>query len=363
MAHYRVESFHINVGAGDAAIHLLTSEPVFGDGRRLVEQAWMIDGGRAPGNAVQAALENTIQQIELNYVCQRPRLQDNPNQGAYRWLYFDGFVITHWDGDHYEGVIAYLFKLARDAANQNLGNNNHLILNRVFYDEQTWKPKSYFYAPWKIEKDNMAIDNEYNLAIQVQDNNGQTRVASGTLRARWGYQALLGRNFFNSWNEDNSWQHKWAQMGTLDGLLAENPPGQPGTKQYAKFPGLYCVAVSEKTLYNGANALHTAENKSSIVLLVIWGDGHISHYFAGDAHDTLEKNIADWTKYKTSDGAVHDRQVTSMKLSHHGSRSSNPPQMIVDFSPRNVVVSAGLQYGHPSKSFPLWFLSLHKPKF
>ncbi|KAK0762714.1 hypothetical protein N5P37_005532 [Trichoderma harzianum] len=356
MAHYRVESFHINIGAGDAAIHLLTSEPVFGDGRRLVEQAWMIDGGRAPGNAVQAALENTIQQIELNYVCQRPKLQDNPNQGAYRWLYFDGFVITHWDGDHYEGVIAYLFKLARDAANQNLGNNNPLILNRVFYDEDTWKPKSWFYAPWKINKDNMAIDNENNLAIQVQDNNGQTRQAIGTLRARWDYKALLGRNFFMSWDDDNGWEQKWPQMGTLDGLLAQNPPRQPGSQQYAKYPGLYCVAVSERTLYNGANALHTPQNKSSIVLLVIWGDKHISHYFAGDAHDSLEKNIADWTKYKTPDGGVHDRQVTSMKLSHHGSRSSNPPQMIVDFSPRNVVVSAGLQYGHPRWEI-IWILA------
>ncbi|KAL6690951.1 hypothetical protein J3F84DRAFT_403979 [Trichoderma pleuroticola] len=355
MAHYRVESFHINVGAGDAAIHLLTSEPVFGDSRRLVEQAWMIDGGRAPGGAVQAALENIIRQIEREYVCQQPSLQENPNQAAYRYLYFDGFVITHWDGDHYEGVIAYLFKLARDAANNNIGTTNPLILDRVFYDKQTWKPKSWFYAPWKINKTNMDIDNENNLAIQVQDNAGETRVALGTLRARWDYQALLGRNFFKSWDDDNSWQQHWPQMGTLDGLLAVNPPRQPGMRQYAKFPGLYCVAVSERCLYKGANALHTPQNKSSIVLLVIWGDKHISHYFAGDAHDTLEKDVADWTKYETPEG-IKDRQVTSMKLSHHGSRSSNPPQMIVDFSPRNVVVSAGLQYGHPRWEI-IWILA------
>ncbi|KAK2007338.1 hypothetical protein LZ32DRAFT_593956 [Colletotrichum eremochloae] len=166
------------------------------------------------------------------------------------------------------------------------------------------------------------------------------------LKVRVGAHWLLGRNFFDR-NWDGSWKDSWGNMDTLPKLLNFNKPSNPDLSlHYDRIPGLYCVAAEEVALGPSVPHLqHTPENKSSIILLVIWNDLHVSHYLGADAHTPLELRVLDWMN---KDGTVDaDRPVTSMKLSHHGSFSSNPPQMMTSFSPRNIVVSAGDQYGHP----------------
>jgi hypothetical protein len=109
-AFYQVNSYYINVGAGDGAIHILSAAGTNYD-RPIVLRAYLMDGGRGTSLAV---IEATIAWIEHHYIC------DGPFQST---LKFDGFIITHWDGDHYEGVRSYLRNLI--VAEYNCQGNDH----------------------------------------------------------------------------------------------------------------------------------------------------------------------------------------------------------------------------------------------
>lgn len=89
----QVESFHINLGAGDGAIHLLTVDGPQGSNRRVIVQVFLIDGGRT---TARDKIDLLIAQIERDY-----SMPGNPNPN---YLKFDGLFITYWGGDHYGGL-------------------------------------------------------------------------------------------------------------------------------------------------------------------------------------------------------------------------------------------------------------------
>lgn len=99
---YRVDSIHLNIGVGDSAIHLLVKyhdewAPEGPPSKKVrakptIFRACLIDGGE--GCSFQK-IDNAIKKIEEIY-----RLP--PNQES---LKFDSVVITHWDTDHYKGIV------------------------------------------------------------------------------------------------------------------------------------------------------------------------------------------------------------------------------------------------------------------
>ena len=100
MSLWKVHTYHINIDVGDSAIHLLVDETP----PATVHRAVLIDGGEDTDTVIQ--IEKVIKLIEDSY-----RFDSNgqlPSTTA--CLRFDSIVITHWDGDHYGGVLALLLR-------------------------------------------------------------------------------------------------------------------------------------------------------------------------------------------------------------------------------------------------------------
>ena len=140
---YQVDSFHINVDAGDAAIHILSSPPTpQSNGLRVVQRAVMIDGGQCTGGYVRQSIYNTVLIIERKFLC----TLDPPTN--LRRLVFDCFIITHFDKDHCTGVLQFLLEDAE-------GNLTNLPLYRAKYDPDG-TPQSYMFAPhWDVFDQNV----------------------------------------------------------------------------------------------------------------------------------------------------------------------------------------------------------------
>lgn len=99
-----VDVYHLNIGTGDAAIYYLVQHPppnlkIANPGiLPYIHRACLIDGGKAAG-ATQI----------LNFLLKvSERYQFSKSQGGRTNLLFppfDAIVITHWDNDHYGGVL------------------------------------------------------------------------------------------------------------------------------------------------------------------------------------------------------------------------------------------------------------------
>lgn len=88
----------------------------------------------------------------------------------------------------------------------------------------------------------------------------------------------------------------------------------------------------------------TASNRSSIACLIMDYDGKPLHYFAGDAEHDVDTALAKWINPNDKNFSI-----PAMKLSHHGSVTSNPEKMFTALRPANIIISAGESHGHPSK--------------
>ncbi|KAM0426071.1 hypothetical protein ACHAPT_008702 [Fusarium lateritium] len=348
MAYYTFESFHINVGAGDGAIHLLTAAPRNQDPRRVVVRAFMVDGGRSQA---LGKIQETVRWIEQKHHCPSPYYEDNTS-----YLMFDAFVITHWDGDHCEGLLDYLKQDLRwpifanqpdqrylSRARYSVGNNN--VPGQPHLPKT---PRSFVYTPWDWQAHAGAFfkNIDGNLASNFNANNN-TWMGINLLAVRTGPAALLGLNLLVSGQQDGL-KKDFTQMGTLENLLNYNkisPPLEGMVENAAALPAMYCVAAGgwTLTLTDIPQLHHTPKNMSSIAFIVVWEEPnkvtrYITHYFGGDAPGNLEVDLATW---------MGDYKPASMKLSHHGSASSNPIANFAKWNPKNIVVSAGKQYGHP----------------
>lgn len=96
-----VDVYHINIGTGDAAIYYLVEHPPSGSvGKPYIHRACLIDGGlehQAGSRPIQHFLDRVKNLYEFS-----------TTQGGRSGLAFppfDSIVITHFDHDHYGGVI------------------------------------------------------------------------------------------------------------------------------------------------------------------------------------------------------------------------------------------------------------------
>jgi ribonuclease BN (tRNA processing enzyme) len=268
---YEFHSFHINIGVGDGSIHLLvdvSKTDVKPQGK--VVQAILIDGGEGHGEYV-ANIFSTVDRIKLEY--EFPA--DDGDE-----LKFDSIIVTHWDSDHYGGLIRFLrlgFVDGYEKANRVLADARIPFLR---YSGDV--PATTLYAPYWVDESPICgpcgkLQADPDMPRTADDSTGLTgndeawmKLNPGSLeepessddegskkkkkkkakkkitRPNWprilrlktGAKNLLGMNFLNGQMPTTEDQ---TELNTPQKLLNKNQPGDGK-------PGMYCVAVNNVML-------------------------------------------------------------------------------------------------------------------
>jgi hypothetical protein len=406
MSQYLVHSYHINVGVGDAALHLLVeASGSSGTSRPRVLRAVMLDAGDntrdAPDN-----VKTTITDLESRYVW---------DQGSPK---LDAVIITHWDSDHYKGLPKILLediaeqkqKMIQQDINDKktprtepqLSDDVQISFFKYGDSEGRKNPMTTFYCPvW--DKDELAevkTTMHWPQFEQYNEAGQQTKGAATTpmylsiytnyvvprrpKKPKPGgpeYQriarldhgvGLLGMEFF--------FDDKLYTGGPID------PPSlvrlyRSGAAR-KNMPGMYCMAVNGTCLVQPPHPFahdlaavaapkrsqrrrppprpggvirlvdkpSSPTNRSSIAVIVMWPPAtdtaypRLSLYSAGDMEESMEAKLAEWLA-----GPANDPDITTVKLSHHGSATSTP-EALFWAARKNMIVSAGAEFGHPSES-------------
>ncbi|OTA02213.1 hypothetical protein A9Z42_0025490 [Trichoderma parareesei] len=380
MTKYRVDSFHVAISLGDSAIHLLVdvTDVTAKDPKPKVLSAVLIDGGEdQPGRHKDSGdtkhtrqkkmpIYTAMRWIENNYII------DGKEVDKIKRLAFDTIIITHWDKDHYHGIVEIL---QNGATTEDKTEQLDTIL-KWNIDET---PATHFYCSvktaWERTKSKKA--NGMNNSFRVDD-------ADNTISIK----------FKKDGKEDWAKFAKFhaADKGTDDVLGvdffkndAAIMPGSDGTplvdllkakKLEAGRPAMLCIAANERhfaskteisklAIDKPINILVvkdtsvTLTNQASIACLIVWEATpapHVSHYFAGDIGQKHESTMFNWLK------TAGVKKITNVKLSHHGSHFSTPLPMFTDFQPKNTLVPTPTYALHNHPSWPvivIWFLWAH----
>lgn len=328
MAEYGIDSFHIAVGQGDAAIHLLIEVPADPTVKPTVISATLIDGGPEMGRGLRS-IQTTMKIIAKKY-----------ELGA-KGLLFDSIVITHWDEDHYQGVVELIESdVAAQLAGANPPTLDTICISFMKYGAAGRSdPQTVLYAPyWTVSKQNSksAKFRNQKTSLTRMDFKHGTKWADKICQLNTG--DFRGTNFLTN----AALTSKTPEAVTSpEDLYDANPPA-------AGHPAIFCVGTNRMVMgpdtVNIVDKLNTYSNQSSICAMVIWKGGKISSYFAGDANYDVENKVFKWS------GTNGDtKTVFNMKLSHHGAASSTPAQILDGYNPRSIIVSAATGHQHPRK--------------
>ncbi|CZR48170.1 uncharacterized protein FPRO_12780 [Fusarium proliferatum ET1] len=317
-----VHSFHINVGAGDSAIHIRAKAsftkpqaPPTYEYDRVV----LIDGG--DGNCDGCTrIQKLLSALPSVY----------ENKPVAPMLQLDAIVVTHWDTDHWAGISRLMI-------------NNQSKDGKIPFLKSKDEGLTTIYAP----DDN--FPNGCNFKVEKGNPPTITMGKSKKCAKFYHGKTLIGADFF----EDFVPGKKKLPGGGAKGLYSTKGSGY-------KKPAMFCVACNNVTILNQVSLIDspiTITNMRSIANIIVWPGGKVSHYFAGDLNHANESHIADW---------IGDVTIPNIKLSHHGAKSSTPLNMLVQYKPTNVIISAGHKHGHPSPETLLYlvgyFDSLAKDK-
>lgn len=334
-----VDSLHISVREGDSTIHLLVDAT---GPRDKVQAAVLIDGGRTHRDRNNLAgirevmlrqppIQQTIDWINRNYVCQGGQLK------------FDAIVITHWDGDHFEGITEALQNAAPAVAPRPPGQIPWL----------KWgvnnEPETRLYCPslGRPERGDYQV-------VDVLPDSREVSVKTGNEWYRFAKYYDTRTNIFDVLGVE---LFRNLHLSPRD--QKELSPSQLLAAHNNLPAGIYCVGVSERSLARPNAAFrptiigpdNSPKNRSSIAAMVIWPGTppRISHYFAGDLDDDREIAIMDWLSAETP----RIGKITSVKLNHHGSATSTPLELFRRFNPLNTFIPTPLnaKHNHPS-TFP-----------
>ncbi|KAH8702266.1 hypothetical protein BGW36DRAFT_445863 [Talaromyces proteolyticus] len=344
---WRVESYHVAVSIGDAAIHLLVNEPAAG--KATVERACLIDGGETDG---LQPLSLTIRWIERHHSLEN--------------LQFDSVVVTHWDSDHYKGVVALInddlekqFEDLKKKYDPVPADKVAELKCKYFKYDKSSKCLTTFYAPYwdgfarkdfgggwtsavvlesegddpKEKKPVKAQDRPDNLTENTDDpknrllnfglmknstgklmydSSGKPYFANGICKLRYTPIELIGVNFFNNingFNETSKYQDAkdraalvgqvdWKEapvgvvcLASLNGCIGDSDP----TFQIGKKKALGDPSFDKPPPPDVVNDKKCSKNNwASICAIVIWQNQNVSHYFAGDAPWFIENRLAKW---------------------------------------------------------------------
>ncbi|KAF2217281.1 hypothetical protein CERZMDRAFT_93332 [Cercospora zeae-maydis SCOH1-5] len=344
---HRVDAYHINIGVGDCAIlvHAIVTWDDSAGFRQVTarerQKVVLVDGGYSEliegetgfnsGNAWN--LQSCIKAIRRQYSV--------PGNGVPDDLRFDAVVISHWDADHYSGVLANLFDSEMinviPKHNKNWARTYRPLLLK--YDN-AGNPETVLYMPvwppWGSKPfqrlAHTTVNGREHLHYLFKYNEDTEEAAVlNTMLVRMKEDEILGTEVFSG----NALAGQYSAIADLT-LLLNNRPLPAGE------PGLFIIAARQQILGMAAKAplaqgSENFTNKTSIVLVVVWPSGRASHYLAGDLDGVAEVKVSKWL----------NRPITTIKGSHHGAESSTPMEMLDTYMPRSIVLSSGNKYGHP----------------
>ncbi|KAF4960790.1 hypothetical protein FGADI_733 [Fusarium gaditjirri] len=294
-------------GNGDSAVHILCSQ---NGGQTTFEAAVLVDGGRS-----------FYRYNVLRYL--------NWMQNEYAGFKLTSIVITHWDDDHYGGIMQ-LF--AEELLQLCSAADAVLYMPSLGCDQKL--------AELEFELQNEGNGNKGLYRHQAGQNS--TRVCS----VKQGY-ACLGIDMFSGLEQITP-----ATTTSLTGVYNK----QDNLLQAHGRPIFLCIAIDGFILGNDALAQQPvpepnqgSRNDSSIALIAIWpeknGKKRLSLYSAGDSTKLQETALFAWLKV----GVDEYPQIDMAKLSHHGASTSTPAE-IAAFNIQYMYISAGRMHGHPTAS-------------
>ncbi|KAH0538452.1 hypothetical protein FGG08_004950 [Glutinoglossum americanum] len=335
-----VDSYHVNVKVGDCAIHLLVQ--LNPNKKSEVLRAVLVDGGPSPRGSSD---ENPIIRL-VEWLSKRYEIKTQN-----KLIQFDTIVITHWNKDHYGGVFDAILKYAKDRKEvpwlkYSSGGDPETVMFCPNWDgkkeENKWVLDG---APTNLLKQDAGkafINRLWSSAESTAPKDDKDWIAFGLLKTAdenigGKLSDVLGANFFEPATKPTT------------AHLSGSPAELRASNSNSDLPTMSCIACMGEIMGKPAKTASESVAKTSqysIVAIIQWESGRISHYFGGDADQATEQLVVGWLSKKPGDG-----KVTSMKLSHHGSKNSTPlePSMLDAFRPLNVFISnPDGSYVHPS---------------
>ncbi|KAK0713177.1 hypothetical protein B0T26DRAFT_753316 [Lasiosphaeria miniovina] len=321
---YEVESYFINVGVGDGAVHLLRKG---GDTVGSV----LMDGGRP---TARGDLKLAVGKL----------MKDDASLRRKR---FTSIVVTHWDGDHYGGLLALLY-------HDMVGSPTN-AKNWTYVDQN----QTTFYCPArsvnKIVQQGWKIDvggNQCYLMFQDGKKDAWYQACKAVFSTH-----CLGIDLFTGKHFDNNAGNPPKLKDPVTSLLGYY--GKCAELQKQLSPVFPCISVDEKFINEKWRVFEEGwkkksddakdMNASSIMAAVVWpvpsnqSPLRISLYTGGDAEEVLERSFIAWMTNAAPPGVKLD----AVKAGHHGSHNATPENLLM-FDAQAFIVSAGDEYGHPS---------------
>ncbi|KAF5621335.1 uncharacterized protein FTJAE_11364 [Fusarium tjaetaba] len=307
MANYAVDSYFIDVQNGDSALHVLRHI----NGNQFTSQAAvLVDGGRA---IYADSVLKWIQFARAQY---------------HNSLLITSIVITHWDDDHYGGIMELLL---RESLQLYCADNVVMYMPSLGCEEKL-------------------TSLGFKLGFDLHGNQVLYRVEGQTsieiCYVKLGTQCLGFDLFSGSLQTAPATTKSLADVYNSHTCILDTN----------STPILLCFAVDGLILGNDALGQQgqpqpnpANRNDSSIALIAIWplvnNEPRISLYSAGDSSKKQETDLFTWLHL----GVYGYPPIDVAKLSHHGASTSTPVG-IGAFKVQYMYISAGRAYGHPTAS-------------
>ncbi|KAF5563669.1 hypothetical protein FPHYL_5067 [Fusarium phyllophilum] len=283
-----VVTYQLPVPCGDCSVHLL----IDGGGQTL--SAFIMDGGRdAQGlKACDVVLSG------LKIITRIHNLRSH---------FLRAWVVTHWDKDHYEGVLELLqHEKLRNELNEYIRTDNFML---------------------------------YGVTSKKVSDLAQKALAGSKITAttKLGL-GVIGCNFFGD-EFNKAGVGFWCVGG--DGYSYDTAVDFkiPPTPQVSKDAPRKLQLVCKKT--------SPTQNERSLMAAIIWPNAdqakqRFSYFCAGDGNVPLERNII-------CPNVFQGRPVKAFKLDHHGSSGEFSQGDILTLLnlPERLILTPGHQYGHP----------------
>ncbi|KAK6343125.1 hypothetical protein TWF718_008498 [Orbilia javanica] len=320
---WTVDNWQVPVPLGDCSVHLLLC-----NGR--IRRAFIMDGGKKADQVdPKSAILDTLELIDDKY-------------GKYWSL--NKWVVTHWDEDHYQGVLDLLLS---DEKN----------LTRKHHEDVGSKVKKSFRTAYFGKNPRLYSGADYNLGVKksgkkdipplVEKMSKLVPEYFDDTKYKFG-ESLIGLDLFTGRS-----CFKGGVKPDLDFSSVEEALEFKDAPHFTVL-GASGYAVGPKSKILGPfqeNPKEISKNETSILSLLHWGKE--SAYFTGgdgNPRAELEAIMPFLEKYKML-------PVNTYKLDHHGSSkeniyqtaASNPEiELIRRLQAPNLLVTPGNQYGHPT---------------
>ncbi|KAL7947492.1 hypothetical protein V8C42DRAFT_317934 [Trichoderma barbatum] len=317
-----VDSYFLNVGLGDGAIHLLldTSKPL----NKQIVSAVLIDGGLRGDDRVEAAVKKIAGKFGFT---------------DHRHFKFNAVVVTHWDRDHYEATMSMIQAFFHKGNYKSCQWISKDVT--VFYLPETcrtWQPKDGKPKLYVVD------DKSKKLKIKKQNKNNETAVLCNVILGT----DCLGIDLFSG-----VFIGKASVKGEKLNKILEK--AKPKDATVLSRPMLLCVGIDFEllSLEDIPDTRATITNASSMMCLLLeWKQTakklEVQLYTGGDAEDFQEEVLIDWLVKSDV------KKINVIKCGHHGS-SNGTNAKFFKLQPEYFVVSVGEDHGHPSLSL-LFFI-------